>query len=41
MFYHVFFLFGQMLIISDLDYEWFEFLANEEQYEKKYILSSD
>lgn len=36
MYYYVFFLFGKILVINELDYEWYEFITKD-NYEKKYI----
>lgn len=37
MYYYVFHLFGVTLVISELDYEWYEFITKDYNYEKKYI----
>ena len=37
MYYYVFYLFGKILVIPELDYEWYEYITKDYNYEKKYI----
>ena len=37
MYSYVFQILNQTLIIHELDYEWFEFITNENNYKKKYF----
>jgi hypothetical protein len=37
MYVYVFQILNQTFIINELDYEWFQFIINENKYEKRYF----